>query len=157
MDRSQLSLRLVSSLLVHGLVSSVYGTFMVAPVLAGDSQPGVPAQTAAAASTQGRAGMVIYIDPQTGALRRDPAPGTVPLQVTPQLQDALSTSDAGLVPVPSPVPGGGMMVDLQGRFQSPLIATIDANGTMRMQHLHTLPTSGDPHHTDTVHQEGKDK
>ena len=87
--------------------------------------------------------MMIYIDPQTGAILKEPAPGTVPLQLTPDLQKALSTSDQGLVEVLSSVPGGGVTVDLQGRFQSPLFVTIDANGKVKMQHLHATPESGE--------------
>jgi hypothetical protein len=86
--------------------------------------------------------MVIYIDPQTGAIRNTPTPGTVPVQLTPQLQNALSTSHQGLTESPNPVPGGGVKVDLQGRFQSPLVATIDANGKLKVQHLHEMPESG---------------
>ena len=100
---------------------------------AGGSQP-------PAAVPEGAAGMIIYIDLQTGALLHAPAPGTVPLQWTPELQNALSTSQHGLVETPAA--GGGVKVDLQGRFQSPLVATIDAHGNLRMQHLQVLPESG---------------
>jgi hypothetical protein len=100
---------------------------------AGASQP-------PAAVPEGAAGMIIYIDPQTGAILHEPAPGTVPLQLTPQLQNALSTSQQGLVETPAA--GGGVKVDLQGRFQSPLTATLDANGNLRLQHLHEMPESG---------------
>jgi len=47
------------------------------------------------------------------------------------------------VEVPSPVPGGGVKVDLHGRFQSPLIVTIDANGKVKTQHLGETPASSD--------------
>ncbi len=87
--------------------------------------------------------MVIYIDPQTGALLKEPAPGTVPLQLTPQLQNALSTSHHGLIEEPSPVPGGGVKLDLQGRFRSPLFVTTDASGKLRIRHLPEIPGSGD--------------
>jgi hypothetical protein len=87
--------------------------------------------------------MTIHIDPKTGALLKEPAPGTVPLQLTPQLQNALSTSHEGLVETPSSVPGGGVKLDLQGRFQSPLFVTIDADGKVKMQHLDATPESGD--------------
>ena len=46
--------------------------------------------------------------------------------------------------VPSSVPGGGVKVDLQGRFQSPLVGTIDADGKVKMQHL------DEPHESDPV-------
>jgi hypothetical protein len=41
------------------------------------------------------------------------------------------------------VPGGGVKVDLQGRFQSPLFAITDANGKVKMQHLHEMPGADD--------------
>jgi hypothetical protein len=83
--------------------------------------------------------MVIYIDPRTGSLLKEPALGSVPLQLTPQVQSALSTSHQGLVETPIAGPGGGVKVDLQGRFQSPLIATTDANGKVRIHHLDEVP------------------
>ena len=116
------------------------------------AQPGAPpplfvpttvaGDLGAAADPEGTSGMTIYIDPETGAFLKEPAPGHEPLQLTPQLQNALSTSDSGLVEVPSPVPGGGVMIDLQGRFQSPLVGTIDANGKVKMQHLNETPKTG---------------
>jgi hypothetical protein len=108
----------------------------------GTSVPQPPAVKPAAAS-EVTPGMMIHIDPQTGAILSAPAPGSVPLQLSPQLRDALSTSHQGLVEVPSSVPGGGAKVDLQGRFQSPLIATVGADGKLKMQHLGEPPESGD--------------
>jgi hypothetical protein len=89
------------------------------------------------------AGMTIHIDPQTGAILEGPAPGSVPMQMSPDLMNALSTSHAGLLEVPSHVPGGGVIVDLQGRFQNPLIGTIDSSGKLKVQHLHRAPGSTD--------------
>jgi hypothetical protein len=106
----------------------------------GTSVPQPPAEKPAAVP-QGASGMMVYIDPQTGAFLKEPAPGTVPLQLTQQLQNAFSTSHQGLVEVP--VPGGGFKVHLQGRFQSPLVVTIDANGKVKMQHLDETSVSGD--------------
>ena len=103
-----------------------------------------PAVTPAAAVPGGGAGVMIYIDPKTGRLLKEPAPGTVPLAVSPALDNARSTSHQGLVEVPSPVPGGGVKLDLQGRFQSPLIGTIDADGKVRMHHLHETVDAVDP-------------
>ena len=91
----------------------------------------------------GASGIMIYVDPRTGAIRKEPAPGTVPLQLTPEIQNAMSTSHQGLREVPNALPGGGFKLDLQGRFQSPLLAAIDAGGQLRIQHLHDLPESGD--------------
>jgi hypothetical protein len=111
-----------------------YLTIAVEPVPAGEGQPApdVPG---------GGSGMIIHIDPQTGVFRRQPAPGTVPLQISPQTLNALSTSHQGLVEVPSSAPGGGIRVDLQGRFQSPLFATVDRDGKVRIGHLHEGPAA----------------
>ena len=89
------------------------------------------------------AGMVIHVDPKTGAILKEPAPGSVPIQLTPQLRNALSTSHQGLVETPSSVPGGGVRLDLQGRFQNPLFVTIDADGKVKIQHLPEPPESSD--------------
>ena len=83
-------------------------------------------------------GMIVHIDPRTGAIIKTPAPAAVPLQLSPQMLNALSTSHQGLVQERSSLPAGGVKVDLQGRFHSPLVATIDSNGKMTMQHLQPL-------------------
>jgi hypothetical protein len=87
--------------------------------------------------------MTVYIDQRTGALLPGPTPDAVPLQLTPEVQNALNTSDQGLVEVQSSEPGGGIKVHLQGRFQSPLFAITDANGKVKMQHLHEIPGTDD--------------
>ena len=109
---------------------------------------GVTVATRPAFSEEGQtpgdaAGMVIHVDPKTGAILKEPAPGSVPIQLTPQLRNALSTSHQGLVETPSSVPGGGVRLDLQGRFQSPLFVTIDADGKVKIQHLPEPPESSD--------------
>ena len=80
--------------------------------------------------------MKAFVDPQTGALTREPAPGTAPLELSPAEKNAFSTSHEGLVEVPSTVPGGGFKLDLQGRFQSPLTATVGPDGKVTTQHQH---------------------
>ncbi len=146
----------------HGLLVGVLVTgagFAVAaqPAFAGEGQPVPSGKTQTGPGTgvpqvpdekpvairSGASGMTIYIDPQTGAFLKEPAPGTVALQLTPEFQNALSTSHQGLVEVPGSTPGGGVKVDLQGRFQSPFVATIDANGKVKMQHLNEPPKSDD--------------
>lgn len=121
------------------------------PAVAGEDQPllsgpaaTVPQPSAANSSAvlEGASGIIIHIDPRTGVILKKPAAGTVPLRLTPQLLNAISTSHEGLVVVPSPVPGGGFKIDLQGRFQSSLIGTIDANGQLRMRHLDAPQSTG---------------
>ncbi len=151
--RKRVTHRLLTSLLAAGAGCAVAaqpaspGESQQAPSGQTETGPGasLPQQLAGkpAAVPGGASGMMIYIDPQTGAILKEPAPGTLPLQLTPELQNAFSTSHQGLTEVPNPVPGGGVKVDLQGRFQSPLIATIDASGKIKIQHLHELPESSD--------------
>ena len=119
---SQITRRLLASLL--GIAACFAVTTQ--PAFSEDAAP-------PAAASQG--GMTVHIDPKTGAILKEPAPDSVPLQLSPREQNALSTSHEGLVEVPSGVPGGGFKLDLQGRFQSPLIATIGEDGKVRMQHL----------------------
>jgi hypothetical protein len=131
-----------------GLILAVHPAFPEEgqPVLPGKPQTGsgksVPQPVAEKPAAEGSSGMIIHIDPQTGEFRKEPAPGTVPLQLSPAERNSFSTSHQGLVEAPSSVPGGGVKVDLQGRFQSPLIVTIDPDGKVKMHHLGEPPESG---------------
>jgi hypothetical protein len=73
------------------------------------------------------AGYVVHIDPVTGRLASTPQ-GAAPAMFDEEMLNRLSTSSEGLVVQPSPVPGGGVMVDLQGRFQNAFVATVDDSG-----------------------------
>ncbi len=76
------------------------------------------------------AGFKAYVDPVTGG----PVPGgpitgegsARPDDAMPPLElDAThTTSSRGLREIASPEPGGGVSVDLQGRFRAPLEATL---------------------------------
>lgn len=107
---------------------------------------GAPAPTspdsASANAPAGATGMKIHIDPQTGQLTKEQA-AQVPLQLSPGEENALSTSHQGLVESLSPAPGGGVIVDLQGRFRHPLFATVDAAGKVTIRHLDRMPGSGE--------------
>ena len=84
------------------------------------------AESADAAAGQS-SGMRAYADPRTGALRDTPPPGT-----TAPMPAAFSRSGAGLVETRAP--GGGVMIELQGRFKSPLVATVAPDGTLHIDH-----------------------
>jgi hypothetical protein len=73
------------------------------------------------------AGYVVHIDPATGRLASTPQ-GTAPAMFDEEMRNRLSTSSEGLVEKPSPVPGGGTMVDLQGRFQNAFVAAVNDSG-----------------------------
>jgi len=70
----------------------------------------------------------IEVDPQTGALAA-PAPSAGLTATSPELAAALRTSSAGLVEQPNLVEGG-VTVDLQGRFQSVVVATVRPDGAV---------------------------
>ncbi|HPF69055.1 MAG TPA: hypothetical protein PLQ13_00170 [Candidatus Krumholzibacteria bacterium] len=56
---------------------------------------------------------------------------------------AVSTSAAGLVETPSDVPGGGMVVDLQGRFRSSMAVTVvDSDSTVVICSPDSAPGGG---------------
>jgi hypothetical protein len=67
-------------------------------------------------------GMRVGVDPHTGALLPNPPPVPVP-------ERALSHSAVGLVEAPAP--GGGVMIDLQGRFRSTMVGTASPDGGVR--------------------------
>jgi hypothetical protein len=152
--RSKNSRPLISTFAFRSaLVFSLFCAGGIQPTLAAEWQPAsaeatqapssatlVPDDEQPAGAVEGAAGMRIYRDPVTGELRDPPA--EAPAQVSLPPYDALSTSSEGLVETPSPVPGGGVMVDLQGRFRSPLIATQDAEGKITIQHLPSGPSAG---------------
>lgn len=68
------------------------------------------------------ASMRVHIDPGTGAI----VPAPVAPQAPAQLPPAASRSVQGLAE--RPAPGGGVMLDLQGRFLSPVTATVTPDG-----------------------------
>jgi hypothetical protein len=86
--------------------------------------------------------IIVHIDPQTGRIISSPAtpaPGQVPQPPLdtakpplPQLQETLS-----------PTPGGGVMIELDERFRTPLTATIDADGKVRFEHKPAMPGAND--------------
>jgi hypothetical protein len=80
--------------------------------------------------------LTVHIDPETGKFIEPPEQKVSPTESTEQVE-AFSTSDEGLVEVPSPVPGGGTMVDLKGRYKYPLSVTIEENGNVKMGHFST--------------------
>jgi hypothetical protein len=104
------------------------------PASAEEGQP--PAPHAGTDVSRNAPGMKAFVDPQTGVLTREPAPGAAPLELSPAERNAFSTSHEGVVEVPSTVPGGGFKLDLQGRFQSPLTATVGPDGKVTTQHHH---------------------
>jgi hypothetical protein len=116
--------RIVLSLL--GVLAAV---FVVALVLRGNAATNL--EVASSKPAAGNAGYRVAVDPATGQFVE---PETVTAGEAGKTGlDALSRSDHGLVEEASPVPGGGVMVNLQGRFQNTFTATTDADGKLAIE------------------------
>ena len=90
------------------------------------SAPATKAGASADAAAPGRAGSWIHVDPQTGKRVARPA-----VSAAIAADPAFSTSHQGLVE--QPAPGGGMMLNLQGRFRSAATATVGADGKAHVE------------------------
>jgi hypothetical protein len=77
------------------------------------------------AQQAGQAGMWAYFDPKTGKVGAPPPEAVGAAAAEPS---AASTSGQGLVAVPAP--GGGEMIDLQGRFNMAVTARLKPEGTV---------------------------
>ena len=82
-------------------------------------------------------GMRVYIDPVTGKPTAPP-PGSVVTQ--PADGGHLSTSSQGLAE--EVVPGKGVRLNLQGRFQSSTTATVGKDGKLEIEHHDPSLTEG---------------
>lgn len=96
----------------------------IGPLVAAPPSVDTPAPQATEA-----AGFRVYLDPETGRFVPEPPAGA---EVEPDVAtaEAVSTRSVDLVEQPSPVPGGGMMLDLQGRFQNAIEMSVDASGAL---------------------------
>ena len=79
------------------------------------------------------AGYWVYVDPQTGERSASaPADAAAAMAADP----AFSTSAQGLVE--RPAPGGGTVVDLQGRFKNATVFTIGPDGKASVDCAHPV-------------------
>jgi hypothetical protein len=103
-----------------------------------DTQAPAQAGTVPAPSQQG---LILNIDPVTGAIIDQPAPGSTKLVLPAEMAAHMSTTDDGLVELPNPSGGKGMYVHLQGRYQNAIVATVNADGTLSMPCAQGLNTA----------------
>lgn len=122
----------------RGQSASALGAFIfvaVAPALAADSA------TRADVGVAEAQGQRAFTDPSTGKLlERQPA-NVAPLTLSTAEQSAVSTSGEGLAEAPIST-GPGFKIHLKGRFQSPMMATVDDNGKIRMFHPDPVARGG---------------
>lgn len=96
-----------------------------------DTSPAVsadPPSAQTAPAPERAAGMRVYKDPQTGKFI---APPTAP--ALPPREGLVAPAPVDLQETVNTVPGGGIKVDLQGRFRSHSIATKDAEGNVSIR------------------------
>ena len=79
--------------------------------------------------------IVVHIDPQTGQIMVPPMAASTGQSQQPQIN---TLAVPPLQETVSPAPGGGVMIHLDERFLTPLTATIDGDGKLRIGH--DLPT-----------------
>jgi len=87
-----------------------------------------PAATSVAESTSASPAQKAYVDPHSGELAPRPA-GRPDPEINALQQSTRHLSAEALKAQPSPVPGGGMMIDLKGHFQKPMKATMGDDET----------------------------
>jgi hypothetical protein len=75
------------------------------------------------------AGRKVFVDPITGEIV--PQPGQRPaMPLPPQAENAQSTSGDGLRETPGTTRGGGVKINLQGRFRSSAVAAVGPDGKL---------------------------
>ena len=82
----------------------------------------------AAAATEKASGMIIHIDPKTGEILSKPPATPLPAD------KSTAGTQKELREVPSKVPGGGVMIELDDRFKTPLKATVGPDGKVTIEH-----------------------
>lgn len=107
---------------------AVLSTVCIGAQAGGTGDRATPSPAANAPSAG--AGMKVYVDPKTGEFLEQPPKGAEPAEpmVTPNV--ALPEPEE----VESPVPGGGTMVDVRGRFQTPLQVHMGSGGKPVVRH-----------------------
>ncbi len=92
-----------------------------------------------AATSNNRQGMIVHIDPSTGEF----------ISETPEQQKSRSSAESAEPSVPepiemlSPVAGGGIMVESNGQFDTPLAATVDPSGNITVKHQATTASGAE--------------
>lgn len=88
-------------------------------------------KTGSDAPTRAQGGMRVYKDPVTGEFK-DPPPETAQ-QIPIPTQKVITEAQEPPTVKESSVPGGGIEVDLKGRFHRYITATKDADGRVKIQ------------------------
>jgi len=82
-----------------------------------------------APATSGGAALRVHVDPETGEIVPVPVTGLDKAELDRQMKESLNRSSEGLQQVHHP--DGRVSMDLQGRYRSLSVATVDSNGQYR--------------------------
>jgi hypothetical protein len=96
----------------------------------------------------GSPGMKVYRDPVTGKFLVPPPEKLLPAE-TPKAEEATSSSSEGLEERTVDKPGGGVMIDLKGRFQQRQTATKGPDGTISIHCTPDAPAPTEDKNTNT--------
>ena len=124
-------------------VLSILTAFVVLAFAYDAQEPTTTAATRPVVAPSQQVGLVLNIDPATGAIVDEPVPGAEKLSVPTSLATRWSTSDEGLVEQPNPSGGKGVYVNLQGRYENAMVGTIDADGNLVAPCAQGLNTTAD--------------
>lgn len=94
-----------------------------------DTQSPANASAGLTVATPSAQGLILNIDPNTGAILDHPASNATRLALPADLASRLSTTDEGLMEQPNPSGGKGTYVNLQGRYENAIVGTA-ANGKL---------------------------
>lgn len=110
------------------LKGTVAGTLLlsVGVGVSADDQEGSPPAEAAVAAPVAGPGVIVYIDPKTGEM------GAPPEDLVVDKGEPARSSNEEFVEVP--MAGGGVMVDLKGRFGTHVVAEPDGKGGVQLRH-----------------------
>jgi len=129
--------------LASGCVAHISGPVNPEPnVLRSEAVQQIPAGAQETEPGEKRPGITVHIDPKTGEFTNGPSEG-LPVQTPQQSLEKAGEPASQVNETLSPVPGGGVAIHLGRRAFTPLTAIIDADGTVRLEHLPSLPDSPD--------------
>ena len=148
------TLLLAAGLMAVCLLVAAPGTAAEPDPQAQPAEASTPATQAAPVAAAPAAGMLAFRDPVTGQLR--PPTADELDAIRPQLEALFNQSSEGLEQIE--MPDGSVMVDLQGRFASAVVATVAADGTVTTECVQSAegllepvtPTDGDAPAPDTA-------
>jgi hypothetical protein len=99
-----------------------------------NTTPGKEVANSAGGVAQSGAGLVVHVDPITGQILAKPPIPPIGQELELQQLQSVPAQTPQVLEVPSTVPGGGVKVNLNRQFHIPLVATIETDGKIKLEH-----------------------